>query len=404
MTASDRPFEANMRTRKLVDDGVAYDVRFRLDGVYRSRAFEDEMSAVRWMSFLRRNGPIKAFEALDEGRTVRRFGTLNTLAEVADLYMATRTGIQQGTIDGYRDMLNNSINPALGHVPLSSLTIIHTANWVNEMTDSGLAAKTVKNRHGFLSAILTFAVNQDMIARNPAKGMRLPTAIKEEMVFLTPIELKTLMRYIPERHKPLVGLLVGTGMRWGEATALRWKDINFTSEQASVVRAWKFSKTTGWYIGPPKTFSSRRNVPLPQKTIAALRPLKAAPDDAVFPSHTGNQLRQSTFYAAVWSPARRLAAGQPAHEPTKRIRTRRYAEFNQPPATDDAIDKKPRVHDLRHTHASWLIAAGTPLAVIKERLGHTSITTTVDRYGHLAPETKEAGRTAAENAMREAGF
>lgn len=68
----------------------------------------------------------------------------------------------------------------------------------------------------------------------------------------------------------------------------------------------------------------------------------------------------------------------------------------------DALPRRPRIHDLRHTHVSWLIAAGVPLPAIQRRLGHESITTTIDRYGHLAPELHQAAADAADRALNPA--
>lgn len=99
-----------------------------------------------------------------------------------------------------------------------------------------------------------------------------------------------------------------------------------------------------------------------------------APDELVFTAVSGGQLKNARFSGYYWRPA------------VERARTL-------------GLEKDPRIHDLRHTHASWLIAAGRPLPSIQRRLGHESITTTVDTYGHLLVEVDEGDLVALSQAL-----
>jgi integrase len=116
----------------------------------------------------------------------------------------------------------------------------------------------------------------------------------------------------------------------------------------------------GHYLGNPKTPRSKRTIEVSDKIAKILqrRIVRRAADDFVF-VHAGGPLHQGAFYARVWVPL------------MDEIRTRGIAPF--------------RFHDLRHTHVAWLIAGGVPLPHIQARLGHESITTTIDTYGHLLP-------------------
>src|SRR5690606_8290571 len=137
----------------------------------------------------------------------------------------------------------------------------------------GAAAKSIKNRHGFLSAMFQNAVDDGIIDANPCAKTKLPDSERREMVFLSPDEFTVLLSYIPERHQPLVLLLAVTGMRWGEATALRPGDFDLGARRVRVSRAWKSSVKRGWYIGPPKTSRSKRTITLPEDAIPVLEPL-----------------------------------------------------------------------------------------------------------------------------------
>ncbi|WP_454044382.1 tyrosine-type recombinase/integrase [Cellulosimicrobium sp. Marseille-Q8652] len=120
-------------------------------------------------------------------------------------------------------------------------------------------------------------------------------------------------------------------------------------------------------LGAPKTTRSRRTIALPPQVvdILARRVTGMAPEDFVFTNTAGRPWRRNRWHETVWQPALRAA--------------------NQHNATPRPLGKTPRVHDMRHTCASWMIRAGLPLPVIQRHLGHESITTTVDRYGHMEP-------------------
>ncbi len=179
---------------------------------------------------------------------------------------------------------------------------------------------------------------------------------------------------------------VATGLRWGELTALKVKDLDLDGAvpMLTVRRAWKrngrgafeITDRGSTYLGKPKTKQSRRRVSLTPTTVAALRRAAAGKhtDELVFTSPEGGALNRHNFYNRRWQPARRRA---------------REAGFT----------KSPRFHDLRHTHAAWLLSAGVPLPVVQRRLGHQSIRITVDIYGGLLVQTHEVADDAVERAL-----
>lgn len=140
-------------------------------------------------------------------------------------------------------------------------------------------------------------------------------------------------------------------------------------------KAWKRNDQFSHYIGSTKTSRSRRTVSVGATLAAELAEFtRGEPaDQLLFTNRNGGQIRHSTFWESTW--ARAVNA---ARNPTG-------------PDGDTDLDaprltKHPRIHDLRHTHASWMIAAGCDLVVLQRRLGDESITTTVDRYRHLMPQ------------------
>ncbi|WP_424891866.1 tyrosine-type recombinase/integrase [Streptomyces sp. XH2] len=239
--------------------------------------------------------------------------------------------------------------------------------WITPEADP----KSIRNRHGLLFCIFQAAVDATppLRAKNPCSKTSLPRVddeVEEEMCFLEQDEFARIRAEIKDPDAvDLVDWLVSTGMRWGEATALQRRDLRLGSEKPTVTvsRAWKKApkgSESTHYLGPPKTKKARRTlrlaptqVELVRKRIAGLRE-----QDFVFQTVLGNHWRHANFYNRKWQPAVRAAM-------------------------DKGLPKRPRIHDLRHTHVAWLIAKKVPLAKIQSRLGHESISTTVDRYGHL---------------------
>lgn len=381
-------FSASVRARPRSDGSFAFDVRYRQDGKSRSQSFNTERDANTWAKVVRQVGPDAGLQLLK-----RDIGDDEpTVSEYAETYIASKSGVEGKTIDHYRMYMRLSIGPAFGDLPISAVTPENIAAWVNAQAhdpDEPKSAKTIKNRHGFLSAMMQHAVDRGVAKQNPCRGTRMPETEHTEMVFLSPDEFATVLDYVPAKHQPLILLLAATGLRWGEATALRSTDFDIGAGTVRVSRAWKSSKERGWYVGPPKTRRSKRTVSLPPDLIPHLRPLLDPTRPYVFLNRTGGPMRQQNFYEAVWNPARRLANGLPAYDANRKGSPwggpRTGGVWDRDPATDP-VGKLPRIHDLRHSHASWLINAGVPLPIIQRRLGHESITTTVDRYGHLAPD------------------
>jgi integrase len=381
-------YGASVRPRARRDGTVAFDVRYRLDGKSRTLSFEDDKSAEKWARNVRTIGPIEALKYLrstDED-------TAPTVNEYADTYIRGKSGVEGKTLDHYRMYMRLHIGPVFGELPLDAVQREMIASWINAQSDAGVAAKTIKNRHGFLSAMFQDAVDDDRIplTRNPCAKTNLPESEQQEMVFLSADEFTTLLAYIPPKYQPIVYLLAATGLRWGEATALRPGDFDLVRGNVRVSRAWKSSTAKGWYIGPPKTKKSKRTISMPADLVDVVRPLVEAATEYVFTNAHGAPLRQSNFFNEVWEPARRLANALPPFDASKRDKSRAWV-----PRTGGIWDRKPaekplgkfaRVHDLRHSHASWLLEAGVGLDVVQLRLGHESIKTTVEVYGHIAQE------------------
>lgn len=372
---------ASVIARRNRTGSVVWRVQFRVDRKMRQITFPTEKEARQFGRRLDAVGSEAAL-SMQTAQTLQQAG-VTSFADFATRYLdpssGMLTGIEKGTRADYKGILQRSFLPVFGDAALEDITRIDVGRWVAWQEDQDsvrtkgakVSAKTVKNYHALLSSIFAAAVDQKLMDTNPAFKIRLTRGRSRAGVFLTRAEFYTVLNFVPNYYKPLVTFLVGTGTRWGEATAVTWGDVDSGTEPATVLidKAWKRGEH-GPVLGTPKTERSRRTISLWPGLIPMLGPRKRG-DQLLFPGALGRgHVWYGPFKTRIWDRAVEQANDEEL-----------CAAAGRTP-----IGKWPRIHDLRHTHASWLIAAGAPLPYVQARLGHESITTTVNRYTHLLPE------------------
>lgn len=269
------------------------------------------------------------------------------------------------------------IRPLLGHLALDDVDALTDQWWVSQLLSgfpgqNPLAPKTVLNAHGQLHKIMKEAVAQRLIRHNPCEGTKLPKVVPYEMRFLTEPEAERLLAATPDHWRPLIAVLLGTGLRWGEAIGLKVKAVDLFQRRVTVLEQLQELADTAELIWvSPKSRESRRTVPLPAYAVDALVPLVSGRerDHVVFSAVQGGLVRYRVFWR-TWSKI-----------------------------TKEAGLEGLRIHDLRHTHAAWLISADVSLTAVQRRLGHASISVTSDRYGHLLPAVDEKIIAALDAAL-----
>lgn len=390
---------ASVTPRALASGEVRWRVQGRLNGKMQQETFLEERGAQDFGALVDRVGWVAARQVLAARRNNTQASP--TLRAYTDRYLdpasGLLTGIEQGTRDGYEAEAGRSFLKTLGDIPVDLITRADIGAWLAWQEkqpvhrdrhkpvaqQTTVSAKTVRNYHALLSSILKSAMSEGIRPDNPAYKIRLSRGTKRENVFLSPAEFATLLHFIPERHKRFVMFLAGTGCRWGEATALTWADVALHASPPTIriTRAWKKAKGRP-ILAYPKTSRSRRSVSLFPDLVSVMGE-PGESDAFVFPNMWGGNLSHTHFRSRVWVPAVEKAMDRAACE-----------ALGLKPLTRD-----PRIHDLRHTHASWLIARGVPLPYIQARLGHESITTTVNVYGHLVSDAHEQMASAIAMTM-----
>lgn len=314
-----------------------------------------------------------------------------TIDVILEEHIAGLPSVTERSRADYRRDARLHISPHIGRTPVDTLSPSGIKDWLRLLSDTDMSDKTIANVHGLLSSAVATAMAAGYRDDNPCRGIRLPRRSEHsavEMVFLTPAEWNVLDGEIAKQAggycATLFRALAGTGMRWGEASALQVSDLSVDTSPPTlrISRATRRDENSAAYVGPTKTRRSRRTISLPPKLAAELAEHVngKAMTERIFTSPTGNPIHHSNVRTRVWMPAVKGAQDVNAYGPL-------------------ALTDSPRIHDLRHSHASWLIAAGVDLLTVQRRLGHESITTTSDRYGHLGPQQQLAAAAAVALAM-----
>lgn len=377
---------ASIEARIRADGSVSYRVRFRITKGANPvvETFDEYADAQDFVALVEQVGGAEARKIRTATTVVRTVSTVETALEQYVAHVETYAA--KGTGWEYRRVAERTWLPSLGKLPVQSLTRERIEQWVvwqrDQLTVRGrpFSPKTIRNAQGLLSSVLEYQIEKGVIGSNPAKGVKIARdAARTEMTFLTPEQFTRVLAELPEKWHPLFVLLFSTGLRWGEVTALERGDFSLETEPATVrvSRAWKRGPQGRKYLGAPKSRAAYRTITLPDSTVNIMTPVLEKmdhDDDLVFPAARAgqdHQLHEGHVLLDVWRPAC-VRAG---------------------------IGAKVRLHDLRHSHASVLIAAGVPLPVIQRRLGHESIKTTVDTYGHLSQESWAGAATAMDLAL-----
>ncbi|MDX6690594.1 MAG: hypothetical protein QOG15_2051 [Solirubrobacteraceae bacterium] len=349
------------------------------------RTFPTREAADAWLDEMRHTARSGAY--IDPGDGKRTF------AAVADEYKTTWADLEPRTKAGYEHILKKHLIPQFGRAKIGNVTADACQRFINELSrptgpasnSKPRAPNTVRRIYGVLNQVLETAVQRRYITANPCDTVRLPKRAPnhgQHQVILTPAEVHQLANAMPEHYRTATYVAATCGLRAGELWALRRKDVDLLTGTLHVRQALKevnggadattlTDKERGLIFGPPKSAASQRKLSIPSHTKDMLtahlsKPLPGgnSPASLIFTTPSGLPIRHGLFYRRVFRPAVQASL----------------------PADKQAL----RWHDLRHTCASLSLSVAPNLHVVKERLGHEDIRTTVNTYGHLVPSVDAA--------------
>jgi integrase len=282
-------------------------------------------------------------------------------------------------VHSYQSNLRLHVVPCVGDVHLQALTALDLDRLYRQLLESGrqgggkLSPRTVRYVHTILSAALKDAVNKGLLSRNPAVASSPPAAgatKAPEMAWWRPNQLKEFLAFVAaDDIGTLIRVAAMTGMRRGEVVGLRWIDVDLPAGRLTVRRQLaSVNYKVRW--DRPKSEKGRRTIDLDDDTLSVL---------------------EQSWELVSSLPANNLGLVFPRSDGTPRHPEQVSSAFERL-VTQSALPRI-RMHDLRHTHAAHLIAAGVDPLTISRRLGHASVSFTLDRYGHLMAQ---AGANAAK--------
>lgn len=281
------------------------------------------------------------------------------------------------------------LTPALGRVALAKLLPADVERMTADLIKSGRSPRTAQIARTILRRALADAQRDGLVHRNVAALARPPhvpvRALRAGVDYLDNGDLRRLVTAAKVHPLgPLVTLAATTGLRLGELLGLTWPDVdseaNTLTVRRSLARSWE-----GYALAEPKTARSRRTLNLPAAAIAALERQRSLQDARREAADTAWQDRDGLVFTDV--------VGRPLRGP----------DVNH--AWHDLLDAAglPSIpfHGLRHSAATAMLAAGVPLKVVSDQLGHSTITVTADRYAGVVPEQRREAAAAMDRALGE---
>lgn len=306
--------------------------------------------------------------------------------------IGVKADVRVCTWKSYEGYVRRNLIPQLGRILLSKLTATQIRTAYARLRESGradgqggLSEQTVLHCHRVLDEALKQAVNDGLIAKNPADAVKAPTPAETEIEVIDEERAMKLLEasegtllYLP------ILLAITTGLRRSEVLAIQWEDIDLERGTLSVKRRAERIAHKGLDYGPPKSKTSKRTILLLPMAIEALR------------RHRVEQAKRQKEHGEVY-----LHTGWVITTAKGNAMSPEYLTHTFPLLLTKKGLPHMRFHDLRHSHASLLIKYGTPMKAISARLGHSNIGVTMDTYGHLLPGVEEEAVKRLESSLQD---
>ena len=289
--------------------------------------------------------------------------------------------IKPSTLYGYKSYLNAHILPRFKDYKLSDITVYELEKFYNDLRktkslnpDSNgnynlLSEAVVRHQHSLLCVMLNTAVKWDFINFNPClKLTKPPTVTRKEMKFYDEEELKKLFQHLEYENltfKTAIYLLTLGGMRRGECLGLFWEHVDFEKKTITIKNNLLNIREKGVYLDTPKTKKSKRTISLPDICFDLLKKLKA------------KQELEKEMFSNDWMDTEFVFKDEYGNYYNPSRLSRQWVLFQKKHNL-----KHIRLHDLRHTCATYLLSHNVPIATVSKKLGHSNIYTTLDVYTH----------------------
>ena len=326
------------------------------------------------------------------------------ISTLIEEWLQTITSVARRTADGYKGLMDRYVIPTLGKKRVSEITARDIQRQYADMlagthpklptksrqpktkqTEHRVGARVVRHTHAVLRQVLEQGVDWNIIIRNPADSLKrkLPKVSEIERRVFDEAEAADFITACDENPYGLIfEFALLTGMRPEEYLALQWRDLNFQRNSAQVKRALVRHKKA-WHFQDPKTKGSRRVVTIPTSLSYKLA------------GHKRVQSEQRLKLGSEWQAYDLVFCGEFGTPLSIPNLTYRYFR----PILEKANLQRMRLYDLRHSHATLLLAAHEPLKVVSLRLGHSTIRLTADTYTSVLESMQQETAGKLENML-----
>lgn len=428
-------------------------------GETRYQALYDDARGIRQTAgtFATQRAADKAWQRAESKLAEGRLGDPRRGRQTFETYVTERWlpnhPMELSTRESYERQINKYLIPEFGPLKMRDILPEHVREWVAKLQRQGVPPRTIQYCKGsILNAIFTTAFDDQVINLHPSKGVKTPPVPKKPRKIITAAQFSKLYDALPNADAQLlIETDIESGLRWGELTELRVKDLDQDTRILTISRTVmeltpKYHPTGGRFLVKeyPKTQEYRRlklSQQITDKIHGHLEAVRLAEGDLLFayrpddqpnarttpppdpaelgmttPNDQGRSYRHGTMTAYNLAKCRcdHCRAAYATYRATRRNDGKDSPRKSRVRATDEeghisrnwfrrqiwtparetaALGFPVRVHDLRHAHASWLLAGGADLQVVKERLGHATIVTT-EKYLHTLPTADETALEA----------
>lgn len=286
------------------------------------------------------------------------------------------------TINTRNGWIKNQIKPFFTDTLLSDVSIYQVQQYANNLYKK-FTVESCKTRYGFLRSVLREAYRLKEIQENPCDFVKLPS---KENTFKADVytkeEVKELIQKLDGDILEIPILLMLTlGLRRSEALGITWDDIDFKENTVSINKILMYEGSKGFSFTKPKTSKSRRVLHTPRELIVKLKKEKLRQNELILEGILVNELNLVCLNSD-------LKPWRPASIHNQYIKCLKKHNM-----------RKIRMHDLRHTNATIMLLGGTNIKVVSERLGHTDIKITMNRYSHVLEEMDTQASANLSNIM-----
>jgi len=289
--------------------------------------------------------------------------------------------LREKSLHDYRYTIRKHLSPRIGRLRADRLRTADIDAFTSAMQVEGIGDRTRQVALARLKQAYGWACRTGLLSVNPTLNSQAVRVQTGERNVWSPDDWQRFAAHAGE-YLPMFGIFTATGLRRGEVLGLRWRDVDLGERTISVRQTVASIGGTVKIQEQPKTESSRRTVRISESVVSLLR------------DHRRMQIEARLRLGPVWQDHDLVfpgPMGEPFHpDAITRILARIAAAAGVPRLT---------VHELRHTHTTWLVLAGVPLPVISQRIGHARVSTTMDLYAHLLKDSQDMAADVADRMV-----